>query len=89
MLLLSERMAVMQREMSTVNTRVDRVASEQATIGAIKDLTDQIKALQSQAEGRIRPLEDWKNGINAQIKLAYAFAAVCGALAGVVGHYWR
>lgn len=89
LLVLAERMTVMQRDVSALAIRVDRLASEQATRATITDLSIQIKSTQDQAETRLRLLEDWKTGIGAQIKLAYVLAAVFSSVAGLIGHYWK
>jgi hypothetical protein len=78
---------------STVLVLAERMAGLRS---AIVDLSGQIKALQDQAESRIRNIENWKTGVEARVDLVQGQWKFICALAGlisiavsIIGHYWK
>lgn len=86
---MAERLARLQHDVDQMSTKLDRAASEQSTSRSISDIADQLKQMRDIYEGRVRGLEDWKNGIEAQVKFVYGFAALAATVSGVIGHYWK
>lgn len=97
---LGRQMDGFQRDVSSIQIKLDRMSSEQATQAAFTDLSarltqnhekqeQRIHNLEENAGKRLRELEDWKTGIGAQVKLVYVFAAVVSFAAGLIGHFWK
>ena len=99
-LLLVERMTVMQSEVRNALAKLDRIAEEQATNTAVVELkqaantavvelTKTVKEAHAITEIRLRLLEDWKTATDSQLKLIYGLCALSSAAAAAVGHFWK
>lgn len=88
-LTLAIELSHLQQDVTTMNGKIDKLSDGQATRDLINGLSRTILERDEKTEKRVRDLEDWKTGVAAQVKLAYAFAAVASTVSGVIGHFWK
>jgi hypothetical protein len=95
-LVMATEMKAVVKNLESLTIKVERLASEQATQTALAEIGGQIRALQVQADTRLRSLEDWKTGIEARVAFASGqwkwlcgFTTLVGTIAVLLARYWK
>lgn len=86
---MSIEMSYIRRDMDGISQEMKEFSKTLATRGTMEALSEQIKETFQNMEKRLRVLEDWRTGVNGQVRLAYVVAATISAAIGILGHFWK